>query len=59
MKKFTTKNLFENGVKLWRLNSFENRGEIKESLKFNGQLRVNLHKSKTKDQNKKDAKIRS
>jgi hypothetical protein len=34
-----------------------NRGEIKENWKFNGQLRVKLHKSKTKDQNKKDAEI--
>ena len=32
-------------------------GEIEENLKFNGQLRVKLHKSKTNDQNEKSAGI--
>jgi hypothetical protein len=31
----------------------EIRGEIEENWKVNGQLRVNLHKSKTNDQNKR------
>jgi len=32
-------------------------GEIEENLKFNGQLRVNLHKSRTKDYNEKGIEI--
>jgi hypothetical protein len=32
-------------------------GEIEENWKFNGQLRVKLHKSKTNDQNEKSAGI--
>jgi hypothetical protein len=35
----------------------EIRGEIEEIRKFNGKLRVNLHKSKTKDQNEKGVEI--
>jgi len=31
--------------------------EIEENWQFNGQLRINLHKSKTKDYNEKDAEI--
>ena len=57
MKKFIANDLFEKWNKHQGLNSFENKGEIEENWKFNGQLRVNLYKSKTKDQNKKDAEI--
>jgi hypothetical protein len=32
-------------------------GEIKDKWKFNCKLTINLYKSKTKDQNKKGAKI--
>jgi hypothetical protein len=35
----------------------EIRGEIEENWKFNGQVKVELHKSKTKDKNIKDAEI--
>jgi hypothetical protein len=34
----------------------EIRGEIEENWKFNGQLMVKLHKSKSKDQNEKTPK---
>jgi hypothetical protein len=34
------------------------RGEIEENLKFNGQLMVKLHKSKTKDQIERTMKFR-
>jgi hypothetical protein len=32
-------------------------GEIEENWKFNGQLRIKLHISKTNDRNKKGAEI--
>jgi len=35
----------------------EIRGEIEDNWKFNGQLKVNLHKFKTNDQNENDAEI--
>ena len=43
LKKFTINNIFEKGARLWGPNSGK--------LKVNGQLRINLYKSKTKDQN--------
>jgi len=49
LKRYITKNLFEKNAKLQGLNSFENRGQIEVNLKFNGPLRVNLHKFKTKE----------
>jgi hypothetical protein len=58
LKRFITKDFFEKDVKLHRLNLFEKRGEIKVYWKFNDQLRVNLYKPKTKDQNKKALKFR-
>jgi hypothetical protein len=36
----------------------EIKGEIEENWMFNGQLRVKLHKSKTKEQNEKGTEIR-
>jgi hypothetical protein len=36
----------------------EIRGEIEDNWKFNGQLKVNLHKSKINDQNGKVLKSR-
>jgi hypothetical protein len=36
----------------------EIRGEIEDNWKFNGQLKVNLHKSKINDQNEKVLKSR-
>jgi hypothetical protein len=56
LKKFTAKN-----IKKKTLNSGDSNwlktGGIEEKLNFNGQLRINLYKSKTKDQNKKGTKI--
>jgi hypothetical protein len=37
----------------------EIRGEIEEIRKFNGKLRVNLYKSKTKNQNEKALKFKA
>ena len=36
----------------------ENKGEIEKNWKLNGQLRINLHKSKTKDYDGKGTEIR-
>jgi hypothetical protein len=35
----------------------KDKGEIEEKIKFNSQLRVNLHKSKINDQNEKGFEI--
>jgi hypothetical protein len=37
----------------------KDKGEIEEKIKFNSQLRVNLHKSKINDQNEKALKFRA
>jgi hypothetical protein len=51
LKKLTTKNYFEKRASRTQL--IEIRGEIEENEKFNSQLRVNLHKSKTYVKKKK------
>ena len=52
MKKFTANDHSVKGVE--HGDSIEwDRGEIEENWKFNGQLRIKLHNSKTNDQNKK------
>jgi hypothetical protein len=53
LKKFIAKDLFKKEVKFRGRNSFENRVILKKIES----LMVNLHKSKTNDQNKNGAKI--
>jgi hypothetical protein len=53
LKKFAIKNFFERGTKLQGSNLAQDKGEIEDNWKFNGQIRVNLYKSKTKDHNDK------
>jgi hypothetical protein len=53
LKKFTAKDVFGKRHRTLRTQLIEIKCEIEENWKFNGQLRVNLYKSKTNDQNKK------
>jgi len=53
LKKFIVNNIFEKGVKLQGLNSFENMVKL-EKIES---IMINLHKSKVNDQNKKDTEI--
>jgi hypothetical protein len=53
LKKFTVNDHFAKDTELWEPNWLKSGGEIEENWKFNGQLRVKLLKSKTKDQKKK------
>ena len=45
------------GGEVWGPNLLKIKDEIEENWKFNGQLRVKLHKSKTNDQNEKVIEI--
>jgi len=57
LKNFAANDHFTKDTKLWEPNWLKSGGEIEENWKFNGQLRVKLLKSKTKDQNKKSVEI--
>jgi hypothetical protein len=49
LKKFTVKDHFAKDVKLWGPNWLKSGVKLKRIKNFNGQLRVNLYKSKTND----------
>jgi hypothetical protein len=49
LEKLKTKNLYAKGAWIQDPNLVENKGEIEEIWKLNGQLIINLHKFKTKN----------
>jgi hypothetical protein len=49
----THNDLFEKDAKHRWLNLVENKGKFEANWKLNSQLKINLHKSKIKDQNEK------
>ena len=56
LEKFKTKDQTEKSVIVWAEND-QIIGQIEENLKFGGQLRVQLHKLESKDQDEHDAKL--